>query len=145
MLLKSLRDALASNITKNLQSSFRIMGLHPFDPVPVLEQLLVDCSQETILALYSSLLEFLKDTRGFNTERIRHRRGKKFVHQPGISVTSQYVLTIDDAPEIENDITVVETVPAIEDDLTLASTTSISAALLAKDQTSSNESVALSD
>ena len=52
--------------------------------------------------------------------------------------------TIDDAPEIENDVSVVETVPGIEDDQTFTPSHSASAEPSAKDQTSSRQDVNLS-
>lgn len=52
---------------------------------------------------------------------------------------------IDEAPEIENDVSVPEIVPAIEDDLTFAPTLSTLAAPLAKEQIFTTEDVPFSD
>lgn len=147
MLLKRLMDALAPNMKKNLQSSFRTTGLCPFDPEAVLKKLPADRSGESGRVLDSSLLEFLKETRGYNSERIRHRRGKKVVHEPGtqVSLTTQDVPAFDDAPEIENDVSVVGTVSAIEDIPTFTSIPSTSRVPPETDQTSSDEGVPLSD
>lgn len=106
LLLKRLMDSLAPNIKKNLQSSFRTTGLSPFDPEAVLTKLPTAHSEETGRILDNSLLEFLKETRGFNSDRIQHRRGKKVIHRPGtqISITGPDVPspTTIDVPEMEN-------------------------------------------
>lgn len=58
--------ALAVNIMNNLRSSFRTASLYPVDHEPVLEKLPADCSVDTGRVLNRGLLEFLKETRGYN-------------------------------------------------------------------------------
>ncbi|XP_045761191.1 uncharacterized protein LOC123876139 [Maniola jurtina] len=115
MLLKRLMDAMAPNLMKNLQSSFRTTGFYPFDPQVVLQKLPGEREQETGRILDSCLLEFLKETRGYNTERIRHRRGRKVVNKPGaqILVTSQRDNAEEDAPEIDVPPT-IDDIPEID-------------------------------
>lgn len=70
-------DAIAPNIKKNLQSSFRATGLYPFDPEVVLRKLPSENGEDSARILDNSLLEFLKETRGYSENRLRHKRGKK--------------------------------------------------------------------
>ena len=77
MLLQRLMDGIAPNIKKNLQSAFRATGICPIDPQVVLRKLPSETNTTSGRVLDESLLEFLKKTRGYNSNRIRHQRGKK--------------------------------------------------------------------
>ncbi|CAH1101294.1 unnamed protein product [Psylliodes chrysocephalus] len=59
------------------------MGFYLFDPQTVLKKLPKENEEESTRILFSSFLEFLQETRGFNEDRIRHKRGKKFVIKAG--------------------------------------------------------------
>ncbi|KAB0801489.1 hypothetical protein PPYR_05843 [Photinus pyralis] len=93
VLLKRLMDALAPNMEKNLKSAFRATGIHPFDPQVVLRKLPSESTSETGRVLDESLLDFLKETRGYNANRIRHQRGKKLTHKPGAHIGNAEVPT----------------------------------------------------
>lgn len=149
MLLKRLMDALAPNIKKNLQSSFRTTGLCPFDPEAVLKKLPADHSEETGRVLDSSLLDFLKETRGYNSERSRHRRGKKVIHEPGtqISIIRQGMPSpaSNDVPEMENEDSVDDTVSVVMEVPIFEPTPSTSSLPPTTKQTSSDDDIPLSN
>ena len=79
-------DGIAPNIKKNLQSAFRATGICPIDPQVVLRKLPSETNTTSGRVLKESLLEFLKETRGYNSNRIRHQRGKKNPHKPGAQI-----------------------------------------------------------
>lgn len=89
LLLQKLMDAIAPNIKKNLQSSFRATGLYPFDPEVVLRKLPSENGEDSARILDNSLLEFLKETRGYSENRLRHKRGKKILHKPGAQIVGR--------------------------------------------------------
>ncbi|CAG9794871.1 unnamed protein product [Diatraea saccharalis] len=61
--------------------------------------------------LDNSLLEFLKETRGYSTHRIRHKRGKKVTYTPGTQITPQNHKDIQ-STDIQQEI--LEDEPAVE-------------------------------
>lgn len=67
MLLKELTVAL--NLTNNPQSSFETMNFYNFDREVVLRKLRADRSQEPGRVFNCALLEFLKQSRGYRSER----------------------------------------------------------------------------
>lgn len=78
-------DAISPKIAANLQSAFRATGLHPFDPDVALKKLPSDKS-DSGRAIDNSLLEYLRETRGFNQGQDRQRRGKKIAVNPGSQI-----------------------------------------------------------
>lgn len=82
-LLNRLWSHIAENASTNLQSGFRATGLSPFDPERVFAKLPGnELSSERVLD--SSLLEFLKESRGYsNAQATPRKRGKKIATRPG--------------------------------------------------------------
>lgn len=46
-----------------------------------------DYSEETGHVLDRGLLKFLKEAMGYNSVRIRYRRGKKVIYKPGTDIS----------------------------------------------------------
>lgn len=75
-MLKRLMNALAPNIKKICRAPLKLRVFTLLIPKLILKKLPTDRSEETRRVLDNSLLEFLKETRVYNSERLRHKRGK---------------------------------------------------------------------
>lgn len=84
-LLNRLWIYIKENAAKNLQSGFRSTGISPFSPETVLAKL-PSTQSNSERSLDESLLEFLKESRGYKEETTARKRGKKIYTKPGEQV-----------------------------------------------------------
>lgn len=99
-LLQRLLNALAANIKNNL-----------FDPAAVLKKFQVDHSKESVRVLDSGLLEFLKESRCYNSDSKEEEKSRSYTPH----TDDGNISTINYAPNIDSHISVIEAVLAIED------------------------------
>ncbi|KAB0805407.1 hypothetical protein PPYR_02377 [Photinus pyralis] len=111
-LLKTLWSSIELTAEKNIKSGFKTTGIHPYNPNEVLSKLpseLSSCGSER--RLDESLLEFLKNTRGYNKSSTTRRRGKKISVRPGQQMLQQTVEQQSCLPENLNDIQASNVIP----------------------------------